>query len=132
MSKLNYDALEAAIGQLNGGLVEAAAMPEREIVRDGVILRMAYTIDLSWKLLQRHLRGLQELAETGIGTKQDIFRIAARTGLIADAESWSTYCEARDMTSHSYDSDVADQIFRLAQPLARDARALLDELRNCS
>lgn len=51
------DPLKTAIAKLEAGLVQSKADPENKIVRDGVILRFAYTMDidvLSIRVLLRY------------------------------------------------------------------------------
>ncbi len=132
MTALHTDALEAAIQQLDAGIVEAQQSPDSTLLRDGVIQRFEYTVDLSWKLIQRYLRDIAQVPETEFRTKKDLFRVAARMDLLADAAAWIDYYEARNMTAHTYDGAVAGQIYRLAAPLARDARLLLQGLRDAA
>ncbi|MHB8368787.1 MAG: TMEM175 family protein [Leptospirales bacterium] len=44
-----------------------------------------YTMDLSWKLLQRYLKHIAQVDEGAIRTKNDLFREAARLRIIASA-----------------------------------------------
>ena len=132
MPALHLDALQAALQQLDEGIAEAQRSPESTLLRDGVIQRFEYTVDLAWKLIQRYLRDVAQVPESEFRTKKDLFRVAGRLGLLADAASWIDYDEARNRTAHTYDGSVAAQIYRYALPLARDARLLLEGLRNAA
>ena len=132
MTALHLDALEAALQQLDAGILEAHVKPDSTLARDGVIHRFANTVDLSCKLLQRYLRDIAQVPETEFRTKKDLFRVAGRMELLADAAAWIDYYEARNMTAHTYDGAVAGQIYRLAAPLARDARLLPQGLRDAA
>jgi nucleotidyltransferase substrate binding protein (TIGR01987 family) len=51
------------------------------------------------------MRGLEVLA-----TPKEIFRLAAKEGLISDAEIWFKFAKQRNRTSHAYDSQTAQEI----------------------
>jgi nucleotidyltransferase substrate binding protein (TIGR01987 family) len=61
-------------------------------------------------------------------TKKDIFRQAAKYQLLSDPEAWFGHYEARNDTSHVYDSDIAQQTFERARLFLVDAQALLQRL----
>ena len=81
MTSLNLEPLEKAIDQLKSGIKQCNTDPENELLRDGVIQRFEYTMDLSWKLLQRYLKHIAQIDESAIRTKNDLFREAAVSGL---------------------------------------------------
>jgi uncharacterized protein with HEPN domain len=51
-------------------------------------------------------------------------------GLIADAEAWIGHINARNETSHTYDSAKANQVFQTIPGFLPDARDLLARLKN--
>ncbi len=61
-------------------------------------------------------------------TKKDLFRIAARNGLIDNPQAWFQYNEARNLTSHTYDEGNAETVFRKAVEFVSAADRLLGEL----
>ncbi|MHB1756764.1 MAG: nucleotidyltransferase substrate binding protein [Leptospirillum sp.] len=87
MSSLNLEPLEKAIDQLKSGIRQSNDNPHSEIIRDGVIQRFEYTMDLSWKLLQRYLKHIAQIDESAIRTKNDLFREAARLRVFSSAEA---------------------------------------------
>lgn len=60
--------------------------------------------------------------------RRELFREAARRGLIADPETWFTFQKARNLTSHNYDEDKADETYQVALSFVPHARKLLNEL----
>ena len=82
MSSINLDPLELAITQLELGIKRVEQNINDELLRDGVIQRFEYTIDLSWKFLQRYLKSELQVEEFVIRSKKDIFREACRFKLI--------------------------------------------------
>lgn len=129
MSELYLEPLEKALAQLKSGLVSALGAPENDLMRDGVIQRFEYTVDLGWKFLQRHLREIVQIEESTLRTKKDIFREGARLGLIDDAEAWIAFYEARNESSHRYDAARAQAVFEIATRLPAAVERLLEGLR---
>jgi len=113
MSKPNAGALEQANEALKQGLSEYQDYPNLLSSRDGCIQRFEVAMDLSWKLMQRILKDVFGLQQTDIRTKEDLFRESEKNGLIADAEEWIEHYEARNLTSHTYNADTADEVFAL-------------------
>ena len=131
MQALNFDALTAAIMQLDKGLQEASLHAENELMRDGAIQRFEYTMDLSWKMIQRYLKLIQ-VEESAIRSKNDLFREAARIQIIEDAEAWIGYYAARNENSHDYNTEKADQVYVQAKRFLPDVKKLLEALQNAS
>ena len=126
MSKLNISSLELAVKSIEQGLIEHAQYPNFLSVRDGVIQRFEVTMDLSRQILVRVLKEVFALEEAS--AKKDTFREAAQLGLIADAEAWLGHVTARNRTSHTYDSAIANQVFSHVPQFLLDARDLLKRL----
>jgi nucleotidyltransferase substrate binding protein (TIGR01987 family) len=128
MSPIRFDSLHSALDRLEEGFAEADAHPDLLIARDGVIQRFEIAMDLSWKLLQKALRASFDTEERELLTKKDIFRQGARFGLLDDPEVWFGHYEARNRTSHQYDSAEAERTYQRARAFLGDARALLAKL----
>ncbi len=129
---LNFEPLEKAISQLSKGLELAEADSKNDLYRDGVIQRFEYTMDLAWKFMQRVLKNIYQIDQTEIPGKKDIFRKAAETGLIADAEAWITHYNARNQTSHDYNSEKADLVYAQATLFLPDVKKLLETLKSAN
>lgn len=128
MQDFKIDALKKAISQFEQGVMRSLDNPQDELIRDGVIQRFEYTMDLTWKLLNRFLKNYIGIDENSIRTKKDIFREAAKQNLIFNAENWFTYYEARNQTSHDYDSEKACAIYETSKLFLVDVKKLIDRL----
>ena len=64
--------------------------------------------ELSWKTLKRvlEIKGLID-----INNPRDVFRESAVQGLIAKPEAWFAFQEDRNRTVHTYNQEVANDIF---------------------
>lgn len=67
-----------------------------EQAKAGAIQAFEYTYERAWRLMQRiaQVRGFPE----PIGYVSDVFRSAARGGLIKDPKKWFTFKDARNLT----------------------------------
>lgn len=97
-------------------------------IRAGVIQHFEFTYELSWKFIQRWLRNNASPEDAQPLTRRELFRTAARYGLIADPQPWFQYSEARNLTSHTYDRIVANQVFAVAARFLADSSYLLEQL----
>lgn len=103
-------------------------------IRAGVIQHFEFTYELSWKFIQRWLRLNASASDAEPLTRRELFRTAARYGLITDPQPWFGYSESRNLTSHTYDRAVAERVYAVAGRFLADSRFLLEqlELRNDS
>lgn len=102
-------------------------MPEKVVLRDGIIQRFEFTFELSWKTLKRYLEqyGLEKV--DGLNNR-DLFRLGFEQGLIADPEVWFYYLKMRNQSSHVYDDAKAAIVFSSARDFQHDAQMLLEKL----
>ncbi len=105
-------------------LQEALAIRKDDIVRDAVIQRFEFTFELLWKLLATIL---QENGMEFRGIKT-VFRDAARIEIINDPEEWFSYLEARNLTTHTYDLEVAEKVYQTVKKFNNSLQMLLPKL----
>ena len=102
----------------------------RNAIRSGVIQHFEIVYELCWKFMQRWIRENRTPEEADHArTRKDLFRLAARCGLIADPLPWFAYAEVRNLSVHTYNQKEADTVYSLVESFARDARYLLERLR---
>lgn len=78
-----------------------------ELEKEGLIQRFEYTYELAWKTLQDLLKykGYQD-----IFGPTPVLEQALRDGYISDATNWKKLKKSRELTSHTYDSNTAEEI----------------------
>ncbi|HEX7063442.1 MAG TPA: nucleotidyltransferase substrate binding protein [Bacillales bacterium] len=104
-AKQGLDNLERALDRLG----EAMDRPiEDQLLIDGVIQRFAFTIELYWKTLKRMLEfeGLQTSSP-----KQSL-KQAYQLHWIDDEQKWLDMLKDRNRTSHTYDENLANEIYQ--------------------
>ena len=133
---LQLDSLEKSIDSLHRSLKATEdnlynLSPDlQETVRAGVIQNFEVAYELCWKFIQRWLKENSTTDEASHPrTRKELFRMAARIGLIEDPAIWFEYSAARNLTSHTYDAKQADIVYQAAGRFIVDAQALLRELK---
>ena len=101
---------------------------ERIGIRAGVVKHFEITYELSWKLMVRWLN-TNVGSDTADGvTRRQLFRLSAAHKLISDVDRWMQHHDARNTTSHIYDSKKAQQVYEAVSGFTHDARQLLKAL----
>jgi nucleotidyltransferase substrate binding protein (TIGR01987 family) len=97
----------------------------RNAIKAGVIQHFEFTYELSWKFIKRWLEmNVSPTAADGVA-RRELFRLAAENRLIDDVEQWMRYHEAQNLTSHTYEPEIAERVYNTAHDFARDAASLL-------
>ncbi len=113
--------LRKAFASLDAGL---AAPPRSDLERDGVIQRFEYTFELAWKVAARALKA----AGVDAQSPKAVIRELGRQGWIAGVETWLEFLEARNQSTHTYQSKTAEQVYAAARAFAPECRALIARL----
>jgi len=132
---LDLRSLQKAIASLDKALNVAMSeklknMPDdyQEVIKAGVIQNFEFTYELCWKFMKRWIKeGLGATYVEGVA-RRELFRRSAESRLIEDVDQWMIYHDARNETSHTYDQDIADEIFEVAKTFSSDAEKLLKAL----
>lgn len=92
-------------------LSDAARLAEeRELTaleEQGVIQAFEFTHELAWNVLKDYLeyQGIRDI----VGSRGAV-REAFRNALIEDGETWMTMIRDRNLSSHTYDQDTAQEV----------------------
>ena len=124
--KLDLSALEKALASLARALLRSHGVPADEELRDACIQRFEYTFELAWKMLKRRLE-LDVPSTDAVDTLsyRAMIRLAAERGLLANPQAWFDYRDQRNLTSHTYDLVIAQQVYACIADFKRDADELL-------
>lgn len=60
---------------------------------------------------------------------RDLFRVGYEQGMLRDAEAWLDFLKKRNLTSQTYNAATAEAVYQSARDFMRDARFLLERLR---
>lgn len=102
-----FDNFQRALQALGRGVTLAQSRELSELEQQGLIQGFEFTHELAWNVLKDYLKdqGIQDV----VGSK-DATRLAFRTGLISNGETWMEMIRARNQTSHTYNLDLAQSI----------------------
>ena len=95
-------------------LERAVAEHFSEFTRDATIQRFEFCYELAWKMLKLRLEqeGISAL------TPRQALREALQAALIEDGNVWSEIQRYRNLTSHTYDEKLADEVYAFISQLA--------------
>lgn len=122
--------LDAAIEFVHGGGCSCQqTVIEQNVLKAGVIQNFEFTYELCWKFMQRYLKEqLGRVSYVEGVSRIELFRLSAEHGLIDDVAAWMDYHKARNLTSHTYDEDVADEVYQSAVSFIVAAKKFLAAL----
>lgn len=111
-------------GDFMGRLDEVA----QNAIKSGAIQHFEFTYELCWKSIKRWLKMNVGPTVAEGAARRELFRLASEHRLIADVEQWMRHHDARNRMSHTYDPDVAEEVYAAAHSFAGDAEGLLEAL----
>lgn len=135
--RLDLSSLEKAVvslQQLHQRVSDEAFMAAQDSVvrlglQAGLIQNLEFTYELCWKALKRWLENnVNPEAVDGV-SRRELFRLAAENRLIEGVDEWMTYHDARNQTSHTYDSALAEEVLKVMADFVRAAQRLLASLK---
>ena len=101
------NSFERALGRLRAAVKLAEQRELSDLEAQGLIQGFEYTHELAWKTLKNFLEAQGILNLYG---SRDTTRAAFRNGLIENGEVWMDMVDKRNLTSHTYDEEVAAQV----------------------
>lgn len=102
--KQRFSNLKKAFAQLER-FIEVENLSEME--GQGLIKAFEYTYELSWKTLQDYLK---DKGYIGIIGPKPVIEQSFQNGIITDGHGWMRMHTSRNLTSHTYDQQTAEEI----------------------
>ena len=102
-----FDNYGRALKTLRNAAELATQRPLSELEQQGLIQGFEFTHELAWNLLKDFLEA-QGIA--GLIGSRDAIRTAFKNGLLEDGETWMEMIKARNLSSHTYQQDLAQRI----------------------
>lgn len=99
--------LENAVSRLDEAIKDSKKI-ELSTLKDGVIQRFEFTLELSWKILKTYL--MNEGIDC-VNTPKSVVREAYKAGIIKNGEIWIEMIDDKNLTSHIYSQSMADDIY---------------------
>lgn len=104
-----------------GALERALALPQDDITRDASIQRFEFCVELAWKVSKRWLG-------TDTSAPKQIIREMGQAGLIDDVVLWLEAIDQRNLSSHTYNEDLAQEVYAFASGFLPELQSLLHQV----
>ncbi|HVM48045.1 MAG TPA: nucleotidyltransferase substrate binding protein [Candidatus Acidoferrum sp.] len=92
-------------------LSDAVALSRQRLLSDleqqGLIQAFEFTHELGWNVLKDYL---EEQGVAGVVGSKNATREAFRNGLIQDGQAWMDMIQARNLSSHTYNANIAQGV----------------------
>ncbi len=101
------------------------------IARDSMFQRFEYTYSLALKMIKRYFtNGAFVFENIDSMTFNEMIRQANKMDLLrSNLETWDNYRQKRNLTSHTYDENVAKDVVSVIEDFSLEAKVLLDNLK---
>ena len=88
-------------------LEEAVNYKKDDFLRDSVIQRFKFCVELAWK-------SSKKIMGTVSSAPKDVIREMAQSGYIQDVDKWLHAVDMRNLSSHTYKEDLAEEVYAFA------------------
>ena len=102
-------------------LQNAVNMPKDEYMRDSVMQRFEFCIDLAWKVSKKSMG-------TSTTAPKDVVREMAQNGFINDVQKWLLSIDMRNLSSHTYNEELAERVYHFAVAFLPELHSLKAKL----
>ena len=100
---------------------EALTLEKTAITRDASIQRFEFTVELAWKTAKK-------VMGTATSAPKQVIREMAQSGLIDSVEIWLKAIDERNLAAHTYNEELADEVYSFAKIFIVHAKKLLERL----
>ena len=96
-----------AVQQLQSAVELSEQRALSNLEKQGVIQTFEFTHELAWNVLKDYL---QDQGNQNIKGSKDATREAFKVELIADGEQWMAMIQSRNVSSHTYNEHLAEEL----------------------
>ena len=98
---------ESALSQLHGAVELARSRSLTELEKQGLIQTFEFTHELAWNVMKDYFFYQGNTSITGA---RDAVRESFSRGLVEDGDGWMEMIRSRNLSSHTYNQSVAEEI----------------------
>ena len=102
-------------------LKDALDEKKSALARDATIQRFEFCVELAWKCSKKQMG-------TSTTAPKQVIREMAQNGLIEDVDLWLESINQRNLSSHTYNEELAEQVYNFAKKFLPKALELLTKL----
>ena len=105
--KQRFSNYARALASLNAAVALASERPLSQLEQQGLIQAFEFTHELAWNVLKDYL---EQQGVFGLIGSRDASRSAFKNALVTDGQAWMDMIKAHNLTSHTYNTDVAQGV----------------------
>lgn len=117
--KVEYKELDKAVTKLE----EALKRPKDEFIRDSVIQRFEFCVELAWKTSKKTMG-------TNSSAPKEVIREMAQNAYIINVDLWLKAVDMRNLSSHTYKEDLAEVVYNFANSFLPELKSLVAILKD--
>lgn len=102
-----FENFNAALKQLLNGYELSKLRPLTELESQGYIQAFEFTHELAWNVIKDYF---DYQGRPGIIGSRDAAREAFNNGLLVDGDAWMEMIKSLNLTSHTYNKEISDDI----------------------
>lgn len=121
--KATFDKLDQALSRLEAILKEPR---EKDYLLDATVQRYEFTYEMLWKTLQKALFARESIESR---SPRETFRRAYMAGWLGDEETWERALRYRNLTTHTYNQQLAEEAYQAIAEITPAIRVATDKLR---
>lgn len=131
MTNLDFTALENTINRLGEVLKRYEREKTDDVVRDSVIQRFEFTYSIALKTLRKYfIERAFVIDDVNNLSFNEMIRIASKLNLIkSDLEKWTQYRTMRNLTSLTYDEEIALKVVGIVPDFYEEISFLLAKMK---
>jgi len=107
--KQRFQNFKKALTALRAAVELASQRELTDLEKQGMIQCFEFTFELAWNTVKDYL---EEQGITGIIGSKNAVRYAFNEGIIEDGEIWMDMINDRNLASHVYDEETANNLFK--------------------
>ena len=130
MERLDLTPFENALNSLKE-VIEVYNSDETNLItRDSMIQRFEYTYSIALKMIKRFFSYGAFVENVDGMTFNEMVRQANKMALLkSNLETWTLFREKRNLTSHTYDEKIAEDVAKIIPLFCEEAQFLLNKLK---
>ena len=130
MERLDLTPFENALNSLKE-VIEVYNSDETNLItRDSMIQRFEYTYSIALKMIKRFFSYGAFVENVDGMTFNEMVRQANKMDLLkSNLETWTLFREKRNLTSHTYDEKIAEDVAKIIPLFCEEAQFLLNKLK---
>ena len=107
--KQRFQNYKKALDAMKNAVSLANSRELSDLEKQGVIQGFEFTFELAWNVMKDYL---EEQGIEGIVGSKGAVRQAFKNGLIEDGQVWIDMIKDRNLASHTYDDETAEDLFK--------------------